>query len=41
MILKITWDSWRTVRAAKKIDLDHVGDAAEDDDDDHDHGDRS
>ena len=39
MILKITWDSWRTVRAAKKIDLDHVGDAAEDDD--HDHGDRS
>ena len=39
VILKITWDSWRTVRAAKEIDLDHVGDAAEDDD--HDHGDRS
>jgi divalent metal cation (Fe/Co/Zn/Cd) transporter len=28
VILKITWDSWRTVRAAK-IDLEHV--------DDHDH----
>jgi divalent metal cation (Fe/Co/Zn/Cd) transporter len=25
IILKITWDSWNTVRAAK-IDLEHVGD---------------
>jgi len=24
VILKITWDSWRTVRAAKTIDLDYV-----------------
>jgi cation diffusion facilitator family transporter len=37
VILKITWDSWRTVRAAKEIDLDHVEDAEEDED--HGHGD--
>jgi len=35
VILKITWDSWDTVRKAT-IDLEHVGDA----DDDHDHADR-
>ena len=32
VILKITWDSWHTVRSAK-IDLEHVGDA----DDSHEH----
>ncbi len=31
VILKITWDSWNTVRRAE-IDLEHI-----DDDDDHDH----
>jgi cation diffusion facilitator family transporter len=35
VILKITWDSWDTVRKAT-IDLEHVGDA----DDDHEHADR-
>jgi cation diffusion facilitator family transporter len=34
VILKITWDSWNTVRKAT-IDLEHVGDA----DDDHEHTD--
>ena len=34
VILKITWDSWNTVRAAK-IDLQHVGD--EDDEHGHEH----
>jgi len=32
VILKITWDSWNTVRKAK-IDLEHVGDQT-----DHAHG---
>ncbi len=36
VILKITWDSWNTVRKAT-IDLDHVGDA----DDDHEHDDHA
>jgi cation diffusion facilitator family transporter len=36
VILKITWDSWNTVRKAT-IDLDHVGDA----DDDHEHTDQA
>jgi cation diffusion facilitator family transporter len=36
VILKITWDSWNTVRKAT-IDLDHVGDA----DDDHAHTDHT
>ena len=36
VILKITWDSWNTVRKAT-IDLDHVGDA----DDDHEHTDHA
>ncbi len=36
VILKITWDSWNTVRKAP-IDLEHVGDA----DDDHEHTDHA
>jgi len=36
VILKITWDSWNTVRKAT-IDLEHVGDA----DDDHEHTDHA
>lgn len=35
IILKITWDSWKTVRTAK-IDLEHIGD-----EDDYRHGDRT
>ena len=31
VILKITWDFWRTVRAAKTIDFEHVEET------DHDH----
>ena len=37
VILKITWDSWRTVRAAKTIDLDYVEDAPEEEPYDHEH----
>ena len=36
VILKITWDSWNTVRKAT-IDLEHVGD----EDDDHEHADHA
>ena len=36
VILKITWDSWNTVRKAT-IDLEHIGDA----DDNHEHSDHS
>ena len=41
VILKITWDSWRTVRAATEIDLDHVDDAAGAEHHGHEHGDSS
>ena len=36
VILKITWDSWNTVRAAK-IDLEHVGDDEDDAGHEHEH----
>ena len=37
VILKITWDSWNTVRKAT-IDLEHVGDDHDHHDDEHAHG---